>query len=442
MLTERMEAFIQRLAREDVNMHGFVLSIAGERKAEAYYAPFQKGKAHRVYSVSKTFTGIAVGMLIEEGKLSLDDHICTYFHDWLPEKPDEKLTKLTIRDMLRMATCYRYTQYREGKDEDWSRAFFTGTPTHEPGTVFHYDTGCSQALAVLVRKISGEEVIDFLNGRLFAPLGATDEKYWLRDPSGCCQGGTGLCMSLEDMHKVSECILDGGRAVIPEWYAREMGQKHIETVLQTNEEEKYGYGWQCWRTRAGWAMYGLGGQLSIVCPQKQAILSTIADTRLDPVGVQRIYNAFFDEVYPLIGKEDMHFRRWDLKTHTLPDRPEYAFECGRHVFAPENPLRLKSMSVETDRILYENDRGLLTLPFHPGESICAPFPGWEKIPALISAGFIGKGTLRVRCYAIGDAPCGFDMLIVQKEDTLTVQSRKSFDPVTEGYEGVATGKAE
>ena len=89
--------------------------------------------------------------------------------------------------------------------------FFTGTPTHEPGTVFSYDTGCSQVLAALVLRLSGQQVIDYLQERLFLPLGATDEKNWLRDPSGCCQGGTGLCMSLRDMHAVAQCILDGGR---------------------------------------------------------------------------------------------------------------------------------------------------------------------------------------------------------------------------------------
>lgn len=109
------------------------------------------------------------------------------------------------------------------------------------------------------------------------------------------------------------------------------------------------------------------------------------------------------------------------------------------MFPTDNPLRLKHMAVEANRIVYENDRGLVALPFKPGESIRASYPGWPQIPALISAGFVGENTLRVRCYAIGDAPCGFDMLIVHKNGTLTVQSRKSFDPVTEGYEGVATG---
>ena len=436
-----IERFVGRLKKEDVNMHGFLLSVGGEEKAKAYYAPLREGQPHRMYSVSKTMTGLAIGMLAEEGKLSLDDPITDYFRDWLPEHPDGKLLRLRIRDMLRMATCYQRTTYQEGVDENWAKTFFTGTPTHEPGTVFYYDTGCSQALAALVRRLSGKEVMEFLEERLFTPLGCEDERFWLRDPSGCCQGGTGLCMSLRDLHRVALCLMDGGRGLVPEWYAREMGQKHIGTQLQANEEEQYGYGWQCWRTRAGWVMYGMGGQLAVICPEKQAVLSTIADTRLDPFGVQRIYNAFFEEVYPRLDSLEGE-TALSLEAQSLPDNPEGGLEeAGPYRFPEGNPLGLKSLRLKGDCLLYENARGEVALPFERGKNKEIAYPGWAEVPALVSAGWAEKNLLRIRCYAVGKAPCGFDMLVRFGEKTVTVQSRKSFDPVTVGYDGVATGEA-
>lgn len=440
-LERRVRAFISRLAKEDVNMHGFVLTVNGEEKARAYYPPFREGQPHRMYSVSKTLTGIAVGMLIDQGKLTLDDRIADHFRDWLPDPPDERLLGVTIRDMLRMATCYARTAYREGEDENWAKAFFTSVPSHAPGTVFHYDTGCSQALAALVRRLSGQEVMDFLERRLFQPLGCRDERYWLRDPSGCCQGGTGLCMSLRDLHRVALCLLRGGEGVVPGWYAEEMGKKHIDTPLQTNEEERYGYGWQCWRTRNGWAMYGMGGQLAVICPEKNAVLSTIADTRLDPFGVQRIYNAFFEEIYPALGVEDMPLTVLSPALCRLPDRPGCRGEEDTFDFEAGNPLGLKWMRLQNDCLYYENARGCAALPFAPGENRSAAYPGWPEVPALISAGWLDRGLLRLRCHAIGDAPCGFDMLLRWRAGTLTVQCRCSSDPLTRGYDGTATGKA-
>ena len=226
-LATRVENFVSRLKREGVCMHGFILDVRGEVKATAYYPPFEEGKAHRMYSVSKSMTALAIGLLLDEGKISLDDRIADYFRDYLPEKPDARLMRLKIRDMLRMATCYRATVYRE-TDDDWTKPFFTAASTHEPGTVFHYDTGCSQVLAALVARLTGQQVMDYLTARVFAPLGANDEKHWLRDPAGTCQGGTGLCMSLRDLHKVTRLVMDGGRGILPEWFCREMTKKHID----------------------------------------------------------------------------------------------------------------------------------------------------------------------------------------------------------------------
>ena len=441
-LKTRVENFISRLRREDVCMHGFILSVKGDIKATAYYAPFEEGQPHRMYSVSKTMTALALSLMLEEGKCSLDDHIVDYFQDYLPEQPDERLLRLTIRDMLRMATCYRATAYREGVDEDWAKPFFTAKSTHEPGTVFHYDTGCSQVLAALVKRLSGLEVIDLLNERVFGPIGAEDEKFWLRDPSGVCQGGTGLCMSLRDLHKVTRLVMEGGRGILPAWFCEEMGKKHIDNRLCANEEERYGYGWQVWMTRAGWAMYGLGGQLAIVCPEKDVCLCTIADTRLDNVGVQRIYNAFFEELYPFCGMEDMSPVTLQLACHALGNNAEYAIKAaGPYFFEEGNPLGLKSVELRGSTLLWENAWGKNPLRFGLGENIVDTFPGWSERPTLASGGWIEPGLLRVRCQLIGNAPCGVDMLLHFSGRCLTVQSRKSFDPATNCYEGVASGWA-
>ena len=435
-----IDRFIRRLEKEQVNLHGFLLSVNGRETAGGYAPPFMEGQPHRLYSISKTFTGIAVGMLMDDGLLSLDDRIADYFRGWLPENPDGQLLRLTIRDMLRMATCYCQTAYREGVDDNWAKAFFTGAPTHEPGAVFHYDTGCSQVLGALVRRLSGLEVMDFLEERLFTPLGMEDRRFWLRDPSGCCRGGSGLCMSLRDLHRASLCLQDGGRGLIPAWYVEQMSRRQIETPLQTNEEERYGYGWQCWRTRAGWAMYGMGGQLAVFCPEKKALLCTIADTRLDPFGVQRIYNAFFEELYPFLETMDGPAERFSLRLPSVSNTSAFAFpEAGPYEFPAGNPLSLREMTLTADGLVYENARGRVSLPLTMGGLREIPFPGWPEEAAVAAAGWIGENLLLARCHAIGEAPCGFEMLLSFSEERLTVQARRSKDPLTEGYEGTASG---
>lgn len=441
MLKTRVQSMIRRLQREDVNMHGFLLTVRGRQKAAACYSPFREDRPHRLYSVSKTMTGLAVGMLADDGKLDLDQHVADFFPELLPLHPDERILRQTVRDMLRMATCYYQTVYREREDADWTRPFFTGAPTHEPGTVFNYDTGASQVLASLVRRLSGLEVIDFLENRLFTPLGLQDERFWLKDPSGCCQGGTGLCMSLRDLNRIALCLMDGGRGLVPAWYLREMARRQINTTQRTADEERWGYGWQCWMTRCGWSMYGLGGQLCIVCPEQQTLLTTLADTRLDPCGVQKIYNAFFEEVLPYVDSEDMTPEVFSLSVQSLPDCPEHTLpSAGPYVFDEGNPLMLKSLALRENRLVLERTDLSASLPFRPGEALETVWPGHPEVPAIVTSGWIDPGELRLRCHAVGTAPCGFEMLLCFRENFATVQSFRSWDPLTDGYEGVATAR--
>ena len=239
-------AFLDRMDREGVCLHGFELHAAGELCAQGYYAPFRKGDMHRMYSVSKTMTALAVGILAGEGKFALTDPIARYFPDKLPEHPDPRILRLTIRDMLRMATCHRKTTYREGIDDNWDESFFTAHPTHEPGTMFNYDTSCSQVLAALCQRASGQGLLDFLEERVFRPIGADDPKRWLTDPSGIPQGGTGLMMSLRDLSKVAQLVADGGRGIIPADFIAQMTRRQIVNETPSIPAEAAGYGYQMW----------------------------------------------------------------------------------------------------------------------------------------------------------------------------------------------------
>ena len=179
----------------------------------------------------------------------------------------------------------------------------------------------------------------------------------------------------------------------------------------------------------------------ILCPEKNAVMCTIADVRLDPCGLQRIYDAFFEELYPWLGKEEMEELRLTMPAPVLASPAK----CGiapdtRYVFPEGNALGIHWLKMQENGLIYENGRGVCHLPFHPGETIRASYPGWAEVPATVSAGWAKKGLLRVRCYAIGDSPCGFDMLLSFREDTVTLLSRRSHDPLTNGYEGTASGK--
>ncbi len=440
--------FVRRLAREDVCLHGFELRQNGAVRAEGYYTPFCRGVPHRMYSVSKSMVSLAVGLLEAEGRLSLGDPVARFFPEYLPENPDPRLLRMTIRDLLRMATCHDKTAYDGIEDRDWTAPFFQKAPTHEPGTVFSYDTSASQALGALCQKLSGEGLLPFLQRRVFDPIGATDDKRWLRDPSGVPQGGTGLMLSLRDLGKCAQLILDGGRGILPASYLIRATEKQIDTTFQPNPEERWGYGYQFWRTRNGYAMYGMGGQLAVFLPERRIILCTIADTRLEPFGVQRIYDAFYEEIAQAKDTEsdaraeaELAQALSALAVAAVPDVPAYAA-----AFAPVYRMEPNDMGLRSVRF---GEGGDVSLTWDDGEThrfawgVGRVKPGvFQGEPCLVSGGFYAPGALRVRCHLTGDAPCGMEMLLAQgRGQTFTVRLRHSSDPLTNRYEGFAGGEA-
>ena len=90
--------FLQRIDAERIGMHGFLLVRRNRIAAEGYWAPWSADRKHRMYSVSKSFVSLAVGMLIDEGRLTLDDRVADYFPDKLPEKLHPWLASSTVRN--------------------------------------------------------------------------------------------------------------------------------------------------------------------------------------------------------------------------------------------------------------------------------------------------------------------------------------------------------
>ena len=436
--------FIERLNREGVCIHGFELRVDGQARAEGYWQPFRRGEPHRMYSVSKSIVSLAIGLLIADGKLRLTDKIADFFPEYLPEAPDPRLLRLTLRDMLRMATCYRKTTYREGVDRDWAQTFFTAAPTHEPGVMFHYDTSCSQVLCALVQKLTNRPIVAFLTERLFAPLGCTDAIRWLTDPSGVPQGGTGLLMSLRDLGKVAQCVLDGGNGLLPAEYLRAATTRQIQTDGRDAPEEQFGYGYQFWMTRHGWAMYGMGGQMAIACPAERVLLCTIADTRLQG-GVQMLYDAFFEEIMAHLGEVGLPADEARLQNLcaalSYPALPHTAgtwrVTDAEFQVRGESGLRRVRFAARAVTFVWADGADCFAWGAW-GETVRGRWSDGEE--TLSSAALTPDGALHLRVQRIGDAPCGIELYCYPKGDTISIRMKRSADPMTNRYDGVVWGE--
>lgn len=310
--------FLSRLDRYGIPMHSVLLCRHGKLAAEGYYAPYRADTPHRMFSISKSFTSIAIGLLADEGMLSLDDGIVNYFPDKVPADVHPWIASMTIRDMLMMRTCHASTTYKVNMKEDWVESFFTVPPTHPAGKFFHYDTSSAHTLAALVERLSGMPMLDYLKEKL-ALLGFSKESYMLTDPFGVSMGGSGLVATPMDLLKFgcfisNEGYVDGRQLLSADYIRTAVSHLSDTRVTAPVRSEACGYGYQFWQNeKGGYVCYGMGGQLIIFLPQYDFICVTTADTQGIGGGNQVIYDALYEEILPFIASDALPE---DKKAHT------------------------------------------------------------------------------------------------------------------------------
>ncbi len=340
--------FENQVLSAGIHLHGFMFLQGRSILAEKYYEPYGQRSLHRMYSVTKSFVALAVGLLEKEGKIKLGDRICDYFPEYTEHTEIYPWCgEMTIEDMLSMRTCYGSTTYKIYDSEDWTKSFFRVEPDHIPGTVFSYDTSSSHTLAALVEKLTGKKMLDYLRDEVLRELGFSEEAYVIPDGVGVSQGGSGMMSTLRDVACAAYlCNHYGwleGRELLPEAYIRKATSNLVPTDLQPVQDEQCGYGYFFWMPREeGFCMYGMGGQLALCFPKKDFCLLTMADTIGNQAGLQILYDCFYHFVYPYLQERPLDNPRafaeaWDT------GRPAGMEEAaGRYRFYP-NAMNLTSL---------------------------------------------------------------------------------------------------
>jgi hypothetical protein len=261
-------------------LHSFVLVRHGKIVAEGWWAPYEKERPHMLYSLSKSFTSTAIGMAVDEGRLSLDDKVTSFFPDKVPAQPGENLTRMRVRDLLCMGSGNHndtLKPMKEGTDPDWVKVFFAQPVEHEPGTHFCYNTGATYMLAAILQKTTGQKVLDYLTPRLFEPLGIQNAT-WETSPQGIQTGGYGLKVKTRDIASLGQLYLRkgdwNGKRLLSETWVGQATSKQISNGDKPESDWSQGYGFQFWRCRHN-AFRGDGafGQYCVVMPEQDAVLA-------------------------------------------------------------------------------------------------------------------------------------------------------------------------
>jgi hypothetical protein len=266
-----IEAFLDDVAAAGLELHGLMIHRHGAVAAENFWWPYGPDRPRVMHSATKSFTACAIGMAVEEGRLSLSDRVIDFFPDHLPAAVDAKLAAMTVEDLLTMRTGHeRETSGAiwRGIDTSWIAEFFKIPIVHEPGTTYVYTSAASYMLSAVLTRVTGETLHDYLKPRLFEPLGITGET-WDTGPDGVNPGGNGLTCRCSDLLKL--CILytqgglwDGRRILSEDWVRR-------STVAHG---PGYGYHWVIGEHGSALAV-GVFVQIGVSFPEQGASLMVI-----------------------------------------------------------------------------------------------------------------------------------------------------------------------
>jgi len=460
-----IQRFLSELQRRGINMHSVLMLKGNDIFYEKYWAPFHKDMPHRMYSVTKSFVAIAVGFLMEEGKLNLDDPIISYFPDKLPKTLSPYLEKQTIRHMLMMSTAMVGVNWFKPGVYDRTKFYFSETPNRPAGTLFDYDSCGSYILGALVERVSGMGLFDYLNQKLLSRLGGFENATILLSPDGVAWGDSAMVCTPRALLNFAKFVMNLGT-----WECeRLLGEDYLKdaTSCQTTNDlecrkgyNRFGYGYQIWMNEQnGFSFHGMGGQYAICIPDKDFIFVCTGDNQYNDYASEILFRAVFDILIP--DEEEVECES-ELSTANGCAHSDFAEKItGKTFYCDLNPMGIKWLRLNfaggEGEFVYENDQGEKILPFGLKKNIFCKFPqlGYSnergnvheitdfKYDCACSAGWIEEKKLQLRVQIIDRY---FGSLVItfgfRNENTLAVRMIKYAEDFLNEYDGWIAAKAE
>jgi CubicO group peptidase (beta-lactamase class C family) len=276
-------ALLDQLEARSVECHSIMVVHRGQVVVEGWWAPYSAERPHLLYSLTKSFTSVAVGLAISDGLLSLDDRVVDVLPDHVPDDVSEQGRRITVHHLLSMTAGHDPDSLEEAwqlEPYDLVKGFLRVPFAAPEGTRHSYDNSTTYLLARMVERVTGRDLPAFLDERLFHPMGIEGAE-WDRVASGAAFGFHGLHLTTEAIAAFGEVLLRqgvwNGQQLVPGGWIDLATRPHIETLplpnWLPNPDFICGYGYQFWLSRHGYHGHGSFGQACVVVPSHDLVIA-------------------------------------------------------------------------------------------------------------------------------------------------------------------------
>ncbi len=411
--SKTVQAYIDRCLELEKELHSIIVIRHGKVACEAYREPYGKDIKHMMYSVSKSFTSVAVGFAIDEGIITLDTKFADIFPEARGGKEDPNLEKLTVRNLLTMRSGLSVSNLMDRSKDNWVESIVSGSWAFEPGTEFNYTNENMYLLCKIINRKTEMSVTDYLTPRLFEPLGI-ENVFWESDPGGVEAGGWGLMLSPNDLAKFVLCLKQkgefGGKQVIPAWWVEEATKYQSDNSTNTDLDSKAGYGYCFWQNGGCEHSYRADGmfcQFGMVFEDYDACLiingGEIFEQRMRDVIWEFFPKAFDDEAdeneavqlsiapYEKLSARPHSFIEKEIENKTIKFQPSPILNVAGY---PLSVLPLASVFMSSNKagnitnVTFNFKKDELIFSWTEGEevnSICAGMDGEYRVDKIFLA---------------------------------------------------------
>lgn len=263
---------------------GFAVVKNGKLVFETYLRDqSDRDHVHHMQSTTKSVTSLLFGIGRDQGWMpSSDTALCSILADKCVGLDPRKLS-ITLEHLLTMRSGIAFD------NDEFSVEMWVDNPSDpirhildkpmyaDPGTKYYYRDADPQLVGYAMQALSGRSEESLALEFLFGPLGITNY-YWDRGSHGESMAAHGLHLTMRDLGKIGQLMIDGGQwngtqIVSAEWH-------HLSTSFKvaTPERPRLGYGYYWWMVpeAGGYSTWGHGGQYAFVVPSQRLVLLLVA----------------------------------------------------------------------------------------------------------------------------------------------------------------------
>lgn len=388
--TKAFLEFVEACRREGIYPRSMRCTQGGVTRLSVDFAPYRGDEPMQVYSLSKSFTSVAVGVAVDEGLLRLDERMCDIFPDKMPENICENLSQMRLMDVLSMQSGHPTCALnRMLTNRESLKTFFAYETDYKPGTKFVYSTGGTLVCGAAVTRRSGMPLDEFLYDRVFSKMGIAKPK-WDRTDDDLCQGGVGLYISADDLLKFGEMLLNegvyNGQRIVSAEYIRDASIPHSVDASNGSEDWVAGYGYQFWmNAKGGYRGDGAFGQLCVILPKTNTVFVMLCECG----NMQREYSLIMrliDELRTDDATCAAQAEQTVSEFYSLP-RTAALQKCEKYLFkSNDNRLCSLSLSPDGDRLKVDIgcDFGNQTIICGNGEYVRSACRLYAMSPAIVA----------------------------------------------------------